>query len=59
MLVFVVFAGYRFHFLFGEVAHTLAEGFLFFGEVEIHNFVFVCFQLSTFSFQLGGTKADS
>ena len=59
MLVFIVLAGNGFHFLFGEVAHTLAEGFLILCEVEVHNFVFVCFQLSAFSFQLGGTKADS
>ena len=36
MLVFVVLAGDGFHFLFCEVAHTLAQGFLFFGEVEVH-----------------------
>jgi hypothetical protein len=37
MLVFIVLAGNGFHFLFGEVAHTLAEGFLFFSEIEIHS----------------------
>jgi len=36
MLVFIILASHRFHFLFGEVAHTLAQGFLFGCQVEIH-----------------------